>query len=364
MYMRPIRRYEVRDQNMPNSTLILMLIVLTAQAAAVESNGAIAQNARQKSITPRQAGDSDELGPLPLAAPAPKENPTTPAKIELGKKLFFDPRLSGDNRMSCATCHMPDKAYADGLSLSPGAGGKPLERHTQSCLNVGFFRTFFWDGRAGSLEEQALGPIESAVEMNQPLDDLESELAQIPGYVAEFREVFGTRPHRDGIAKALAAFQRTLVTGRSPFDRFLMGEKDALSADAKAGYELFRGEAGCIECHNGQLFSYGKFYRLGVSFKDEGRARVTGKKEDRFRFRTPSLRNIADTGPYMHDGSQKTLDDVVEFYYRGIPDIGPDGFRPDTSALRGQSYSEIPLLVEFLKSLSGPTPDITPPQLP
>lgn len=305
-----------------------------------------------------------ELVSLPQQVTAPKDNPTTSAKVELGKKLFFDTRLSGDNKMSCATCHMPDKAYGDGLALSLGAEGKPLERNTQTCLNVGFLETYFWDGRAASLEQQAFGPIQSTVEMNQNLDDLETELAAIPGYVAEFKDVFGTRPGKDGIAKALAAFQRTLVTEPSPFDRFLTGDEDALSADAKRGLELFRGEAGCIECHNGPLLSDGKFYRLGVSFNDEGRANITGRKEDRYRFRTPSLRNIAETGPYMHDGSQKTLDEVVTFYFRGIPDSGPDGLSPDTAALDGLSFSDVAPMVEFLKSLSGKAPKITPPTLP
>lgn len=305
-----------------------------------------------------------ELVPLPQKVTAPKDNPTIPAKVELGKKLFFDPRLSGDNLMSCATCHMPNKAYGDGLAFSPGAEAKPLERNTQTCLNVGFFKTFFWDGRVASLEQQALGPIQSTIEMNQDLDDLETELAAIPGYVIEFKDVFDTKPNKDGIAKALAAFQRTLVTEPSPFDRFLAGDKDALSADAKRGLELFRGEAGCIECHNGPLLSDGKFYRLGVSYKDEGRAAITGKNEDRYRFRTPSLRNIAETGPYMHDGSQKTLDDVVTFYFRGIPDSGPDGLSPDTAALDGVSFSDITPMVEFLKSLSGKVPTLTPPKLP
>ncbi len=305
-----------------------------------------------------------EFAPLPPEVAAPQNNPTTAAKVHLGKQLFFDPRLSGDNTMSCATCHMPDKAYGDGLALSPGANKVPLERNTQTCLNVGFFPSLFWDGRAASLEEQALGPIESPAEMNQPLDQLEVELQAVPGYVRAFGDVFGTAPNRDGIAQALAAFQRTLVTGPSPFDKFLNGDEHALSDEAQRGLELFRGEAGCIECHHGPLLSDGKFYRLGVSFRDEGRAKVTGLKEDRFRFRTPSLRNIADTGPYMHDGSLRTLEDVVVFYYRDIPDTAPEGLKLDASALRGQSFSEIAPLVAFLKSLSGPVPEITPPELP
>ncbi len=259
---------------------------------------------------------------------------------------------------------MPDKAFGDGLALSPGAGGKLLERNTQTCLNVGFYDSFFWDGRAANLEEQALGPIQSPTEMNQDLEELEAELGAIPGYAAEFVAVFGRRPDRDGIAKALAAFQRTLVTEPSPFDRYLDGDKDALSADAKHGLELFQGDAGCIECHHGPLLSDGKFYRLGASYQDEGRSMVTGNKEDRYRFRTPSLRNVAETAPYMHNGSKKTLEDVVTFYYRGIPPAAPDGLVPDTTALTGQSFSDIDAMVAFLKSLSGKAPEITPPELP
>lgn len=308
--------------------------------------------------------DQKKLVPLPRMLAAPKDNPTTPAKVELGKMLFFDPRLSGDNKMSCATCHVPEKGFGDGLALSPGADGKPLARNTQTCLNVGFFKRFFWDGRASSLEEQALGPIQSSVEMNQNLDELEAELAAIPGYVTEFKNVFGTEPNRDGIAKALAAFQRTLLTEPSPFDRYLAGEKDALSDDAKKGFELFQGAAGCVRCHHGPLLSDGEFYRLGVLSEDEGRAKVTEKKEDRYRFRTPSLRNIAQTGPYMHNGSLKTLDDVVTFYYRGLPATISDGLSPDVESLSGQSFSEIPLVVEFLNSLTGKPPTVVPPTLP
>lgn len=301
---------------------------------------------------------------LPKTVPAPKDNPTTPEKVFLGKQLFFDPRLSGDNTMSCATCHLSDKAFGDGVALGKGDKGKLLERNTQTCLNVGFFTTFFWDGRAKTLEEQALGPIQSAVEMNQDLNELEQELNAIPGYVRQFQAIFGTKPNREGIAKVLAAYQRTLVTEPSPFDRFLVGDENALSEDAKRGLELFQGEAGCIECHHGPLLSDNKFYRLGVAHRDEGRAKVTNQKEDRYRFRTPSLRNIAETEPYMHDGSLKTLDDVVTFYYRGIPSSGPDGLKPDTAALSDRSFSEIPLLVAFLESLSGKAPAFIPPLLP
>ena len=350
--------------------LVVLLLSSTLSAQEKSVNPGI-NKSLQKSHGEKFVGRSGDkakqdkpLVPLPKTAPAPKDNPTTPEKVALGKQLFFDPRLSGGNTMSCATCHLPEKAFGDGVALGKGEKGNTLERNTQSCLNVGFFTNFFWDGRDATLEEQALGPIQSPVEMNQELEELEQELNAIPGYTTQFQAIFGTPPNRDGIAKALAAYQRTLVTGPSPFDRFLMGDENALSDDAKRGLELFRGEAGCIECHRGPLLSDNKFYRLGVTHKDEGRAKVTGKKVDRYRFRTPSLRNIAETGSYMHNGSLKTLDDVVTFYYRGIPSRGPDGLTPDTEALSDRSFSEIPLIVAFLKSLSGKPPEFVPPLLP
>jgi cytochrome c peroxidase len=307
---------------------------------------------------------SQALVPLPREAPASDDNPTTAAKVELGKILFFDPRLSGGNQMSCASCHLPEKAYADGLALSLGAGDQPLQRNTPSCLNVGFLDSLFWDGRADGLEDQALIPLQSKVEMNQDLEELEAELAAVPRYRSAFQEVFGTLPSRDGVAKALAAFQRTLISELSPFDRYLMGDKDALTAEEARGLELFQGEAGCIECHHGPLLSDGKYYRLGLPSRDEGRAKITGKRDDRYRFRTPSLRNVAETGPYMHDGSMKTLQEVVTFYFRGVPSTGPDGLRPDTTALSGLSFADIDALVAFLRTLSGKVPELQKPRIP
>lgn len=305
-----------------------------------------------------------KLVPLPETPPAPEGNPTTPAKADLGKLLFFDPRLSGDNTMSCATCHPPGQAFADGRARAKGNGGMILGRNTPTVLNVGWHSSFFWDGRAASLEEQALIPITAGVEMNQDLDELESELSRVPAYVRRFREVFGTRVDREGIARALATFQRTLISRNSPFDRYLAGDKDALSAQAKRGLELFTGEAGCVRCHHGPLLSDGKFYRLGVGFDDKGRAAVTGNRDDRYKFRTPSLRDVAETGPYMHDGSLQTLEQVVAFYYRTAPQQGPHGLDLDIQPLLGRSYTEVGPIVAFLKSLSGESPPIERPDLP
>jgi cytochrome c peroxidase len=301
---------------------------------------------------------------LPVAVAAPADNSMTAEKVALGKQLFFDPRLSGDNKISCATCHLPEKAFGDGRARAEGAGGKALARNSPTLLNVGFQSSFFWDGRAKSLEEQALAPIQSPDEMNQDLDELEKELTAIPGYEKQFRAVFETSVTRDGIAKAIAAFERTLVSRNSPLDRYLAGNKTALSSEAKQGMEAFMGDAGCARCHNGPLLSDGKAYRLGVEFRDRGLGGVTGRAEDLYKFRTPPLRDVARTGPYMHDGSLATLADVVEFYYRRAPLAGPGGLPLDIDPLVGQSYSEIDLIVAFLNSLTGDAPDITPPELP
>lgn len=311
-----------------------------------------------------KARQPQRLAVLPKHVPEPKDNPTTAAKVELGKRLFFDPRLSGDNKMSCATCHLPDKAFGDGLAVGRGAGGKELTRNTQTVLNVAFYSKLFWDGRAGGLEQQAVIPIQSPNEMNQDLDKLVKELDEVPKYVQGFKKAFGASPNQQDIARALAAFQRTLVTRNSPFDRFLAGDKSALSRLAKEGLELFRGDAGCIRCHNGPLLSDGKFYRLGVGSRDKGRGGVTKQRDDLYKFRTPSLRNVAETGPYMHNGSLETLFDVVQFYYRDAPTRGPGGLQLDVEPLLGQSFSEVDALVEFLRSLSGEPPRITRPVLP
>jgi len=320
--------------------------------------------------SPAPADDHDkparkpQLARLPGTVDAPSNNPTTAAKAALGKQLFFDPRLSGNNKTSCASCHLPTRSFADRRARSLGQQGRPLTRNTPTVVNSGFLKHLLWDGRATSLEQQALLPIASPLEMNQDLDDLESELNAVPGYVTQFRRVFDSGVTRTGIARALAAFQRTLVSKPSPLDRFLAGDKSALPGEARRGLELFRGTAGCVRCHNGPLLSDGRFYRLGVSLKDRGRQSVTGKPADAFRFRTPSLRNIARTAPYMHNGSQKTLEDVVTFYYRGVPTTSPDNLPLDVEPLLGNSFSEISAIVAFLESLSSEPLKITPPKLP
>ena len=307
---------------------------------------------------PKRRVRQPRLERLPSSVLAPADNPTTEAKVSLGRRLFFDARLSGSNRLSCGTCHQPRLAFTDRRARAVGANNRELARNTPTVINSAFYATLFWDGRVRSLEQQALAPIKSADEMDQDLDELERELGEDADYVIAFRKVFDSGITRRGIARALAAYQRTLVSGPSAFDRFLDGDEAALSLEALRGRELFVGEAGCIRCHHGPLLSDGKFYRLGVSFRDVGRQKVTQQPADRYKFRTPSLRNVALTPPYMHDGSLRTLDDVVMFYFREVPASTPSGQRLDIEPLQEQSFSDMAALVEFLRSLSGSLPAV------
>jgi cytochrome c peroxidase len=199
--------------------------------------------------------------------------------------------------------------------------------------------------------------------MNQDLDALEQELSAVPAYVEQFQAVFRSKATRATIAQALSAFERTLVTEPSPYDRYLAGQMDALSPEAKRGLELFFGQAGCARCHHGPLLTDEKFYRLGFS-SDEGLGSITGKTEDKYKFRTPSLRNVARTAPYMHDGSFRTLDEVLFYYLRSVPSSGPDGVALDIESLQGVSIDETSDLIAFLEALSGDAPQIAAPELP
>ena len=305
-------------------------------------------------LSEQKAGeDAARLVPLPDKTPQPPDNPTTTAKVALGKNLFFDRRLSGNNRMSCASCHVPSKGFTDGQAFSIGVKGHKLTRNTPTILNLGFQKELFWDGRAKSLEEQALMPIEAPDEMNQPIEKLVLELKSIGEYRESFSRSFDDGINAVNVAKALAAYERSLVSKTSAFDKYLNGDKNALSASAMRGLELFEGDAGCVRCHNGPLLSDGKFYRLGVGRGDVGRAAITGKREDAYRFRTPSLREVSRTAPYMHDGSKKTLYQVVEYYYRGVPIRGPEGLELDIGALSDRSFTEIDDLVAFLRTLTN-----------
>jgi len=295
------------------------------------------------------------IGPLPpLTIPA--DNPQTAAKIELGKKLYFDPRLSGNNLFSCATCHNPTLGFADGLPrFLGGPTAKEGGRHSPTIINCAYNEFQFWDGRVATLEEQALGPIQNPNEMFETLANVVRKLSGIPEYVNAFKEVFGTGITADGIAKAIASFERTIVFSNSPFDKYMQGDEKAMNESAKRGMSLFMGKAECIKCHNGPNFTDNKFHNIGVPTEvplkeDLGRYNVTKKDSDKGAFKTPTVRNITDTAPYMHNGFFPTLFEVVQFYNGGGG--RSENKSPDIHGLN-LTGEEVNDLIEFMKALTG-----------
>lgn len=247
----------------------------------------------------------------------PENNKPTPEKIALGKQLFFDGRLSADNKVSCATCHDPAKGFSNGDQFATGVEGKKGGRNSPTVINSAFHTFQFWDGRAKTLEEQALGPIGNPIEMNMKLEDVVAKLNKIEGYKKQFQAIFGTDVTSEGMAKAIAAYERTILSGDAPYDRFKAGDKTALSEAAQRGMKLFFGKANCGACHSGPNFTDNAFHNIGVAGTDEGRHVISKSLGDKGAFKTPTLREIARTAPYMHDGSLKTLEEVVEHYNKG-----------------------------------------------
>ncbi|WP_254053622.1 cytochrome-c peroxidase [Singulisphaera sp. GP187] len=320
-----------------------------------------------------------ELGILP-PVPHPATNPPTAAKVALGKMLFFDPMLSGSGQIACASCHDPDLGWADGRTTSFGHDRQALRRNSPGLLNIGQARSLFWDGRAATLEDQARAVILNPHEMNAPAEATVAAVAKVPGYRPAFREAFGADDVTlDTVALALAAFERTLVGGRSKFDAFLKGNPQALTDEAIAGLDLFRGAARCLNCHNGPAFSDGQFHDLGLSYygrelEDLGRYRITRDAADVGRFRTPSLRNVGNTKPYMHNGVFE-LDGVLRMYNAGMATLRrPSGApKPDAAPFPTKSPRLRPLglndrdladLKAFLESLNEPRGFRRPPILP
>jgi cytochrome c peroxidase len=309
--------------------------------------------------------------PLGLKPPAfPKDNPQTPEKIELGKQLFFDPRLSQDNTVSCATCHDPKKGWSNGDAVATGFGGLKGGRSAPTIVNAGYSHFQFWDGRALGLEGQALGPIENPIEMNMTLGDLVPKLNKIAGYKQQFQKVFGTDVTKENIAKAIASFERTILSGDAPYDRYKAGDKEALSEAAQRGMKVFFNKGHCSACHTGHSFTDFAFHNLGVGLEkknekehDTGRFVISKLLGDRGTFKTPTLRDIARTAPYMHDGSLKTLEDVVDYYDKG-------GF---ANAQLDEEIFPLKLTAEEKKDLitflkeglsSANYPHVDPPELP
>ncbi|HET7434375.1 MAG TPA: cytochrome c peroxidase [Thermoanaerobaculia bacterium] len=290
------------------------------------------------------------LGPLP-ALPDDPQNPMTPAKFELGRQLFEDARLSGDESMSCASCHPREMAYADATPLSEGAGGQPMPRHTPTLLNSAYYRYINWDGKFANIPQLVLGVLANPRNMNmQDERVLVPRLESVPEYRTQFRDVFDGPPTKQRVALAIDAYVRGLTTPNSPFDRYAAGDRSALTAAQKRGLLLFAGKADCAMCHRGPNFEDDQFHALGLPSADTGRFKVTGVEADRNAFKTPTLRNVALTAPYMHDGSVPTLREAIEFY-----NAGGGAQRPKSPLLRklGLTEREKADLEAFLESLSG-----------
>ncbi|WP_437206062.1 cytochrome-c peroxidase [Planctomicrobium sp. SH664] len=265
------------------------------------------------------AQDKVPLGLPPLQIPA--DNPTTPEKVLLGKQLYFDKRLSRDNSVSCASCHDPKKGFSNGEQFATGVDQLKGGRNSPTVINSAYHTLQFWDGRAATLEEQALGPVQNPIEMNMTLEEVVERLNKIPGYRQQFHQIFGTPVTKEGIAKAIACYERTILSGNAPYDRYKAGDATALSAGALRGMELFFGKAHCSACHSGPNLTDNAFHNIGVGMDqkqpDEGRFAISKLKGDTGAFKTPTVREIARTAPYMHDGSMKTLEEVVEHYNKG-----------------------------------------------
>lgn len=297
----------------------------------------------------------------------PADNTWSKEKEELGKKLYFDPRLSGSNWISCATCHNPGLGWGDGLPRTIGDGQKELGRHAPTIINSGYFDLQMWDGRKKSLEDQAKGPIAAKVEMNQDYDELIRELKALPGYVKRFDAVFGKSSLTiDNIAKAIATFERSIVSKNAPYDKYWAGDKSAMSQSAVNGMNLFFGKAKCSICHNGPVFTDSGFHNIGVKAAgplkvDLGRYNESKVDFDKGAFKTPGLRSISQSAPYMHNGTETTLEAVIEFYDRG-GDV-KENLSPFITPL-GLTAKEKKDLFEFLKALDGEPIRVTFPDLP
>jgi cytochrome c peroxidase len=300
---------------------------------------------------------------FPSTVPAPANNRVNPKRVELGEMLFFDPRLSGSNWISCATCHNPALGWSDGQPTAIGNGMVVLKRSTPSIVNSAFNKQQMWDGRFGSLEEQALGPMQGAGEMNGSMEQILTKLKSIPGYVQAFEKAYpGEGITKDTLAKAVASFERTVISKNSPFDAWIHGNQTAISPSAERGFDLFVGKANCAVCHSGPNFTDDGFHNIGLmDNKDEGRYAMKPVRVSKGAFRTPTLRDISRTAPYMHNGAYRTLEEVVDHYDRGGDDKG--NLDPNIKPL-GLTDQEKRSLVQFLKTLSGKPAPVTLPRLP
>lgn len=338
------------------TTLALVVIALASCKPAQLPSSTVPSWEASNPIRPLPAPPLGVDGKLTDLSPAP-----TPEKVRLGRWLFYDVRLSAAGDISCATCHQPDAAFSQKTAVATGHKGQKGARKSPKIVNLAWpiYPHFFWDGRAASLEEQALGPIANPIEMANTHEKMLATLAAIPGYAPYFKEAFGTPEiTKDRVAQAIADYERTRMSGNSPWDRWQATQDASLvSADVRLGHDLFHGKAGCNQCHLGFNFTDSRFHNVGVgwdsdkeAFRDEGRFVVTKAAEDRGAFKTPGLRDCTKHAPYMHDGSIATLEQVVDLYNRGGE--GNPHLSPKIKPLM-LSAAEKKALVAFLVALDG-----------
>jgi cytochrome c peroxidase len=335
--------------------------LLAAAFLAGATAGGLAALAAQSAAAPDLAALKAAFR-RPTAIPFPADNPYSEAKRSLGEKLFNDSGLSVDGSTACATCHVRAKGFADGRERGVGVSGQRLGRHTPTLWNLAWARPVFWDGRARNLEQQVFGPIESPDEMAQPKAPLLARLAANPDYRQAFAKAFPKNPKvsDNNLAKAIATYERTLVTPPTRFDRWVEGDDQALTAQEVEGFRLFTGKAGCANCHSGFAFTDGNFYDIGLPDADRGRGAVLRLPAADHAFKTPGLRELQRSAPYMHDGSLATLDDVLRHYEHGI--VERKTVAPDLVRELKLSDDQRSALLAFLGTLSSddaPAPPAT-----
>lgn len=282
----------------------------------------------------------------------PDDDAPSQPEVELGKILFFDTRLSINQNQSCATCHNPDLGFGDGVAAGSGTMGSALGRNTPHIYNLAWGTIFMWDGRKATLEDQALGPIEAVGEMNMPLAQLLPRLNAVPFYQKQFKEVYGSSTiTKETLGKAIAAFERTIISDNSSFDKYIAGNKNAMSPEAIRGLALFETKANCVSCHDGANFTDDSFHNIGIKGNDQGRDAIMSSPGMIGAFKTPGLRNTLLTAPYMHDGSLASLEEVVRFYNRG-----GDSAKHRSKLIMPLNLNELEIqeLVAFLGALTDP----------
>ncbi len=333
---------------MDRNVLLLLLVVFLCPMLLTAGD----EPDKPLTATTVHALGPQKIGSLP-SVPFPPDNPQSALKILLGKQLYFDTRLSKDNTISCASCHNPAMGWSDAGPTSVGIQGQKGGRRAPPVCNAAYLPLQFWDGRAPTLEEQAKGPIANPIEMGNTHEAMLKTVGDIPGYAEEFKAVFGTSVVTiDQVAQAIAAFERTVVTTDSPFDRFVKGDETAMTDQEKRGLEIFNGKAHCTACHWGGGFTDGRFHNIGVAPRDPnkpdlGRYEITKDPEDRGAFKTPTVRDAALRAPFLHDGSEKSLESLVEFYNEG--GRTNDGNLDPLLLPLGLSQAEKDALVAFMK---------------